>query len=306
MKRSTALIVLIVVAIVAIAAGTWFVRTRPVKTAAGVELGQLAAGVARDRLNLVIVTLDTTRGDRIGAYGSHEVETPTIDGLASEGVLFEQAISAASLTLPAHSSLFTGKFPPEHGVRDNGGFFLGADQLTLAEVLKRRGYRTGGFVAAYVLASKWGINQGFDTYFDDFDLSQVRAVSLSAIQRLANEELDKALPWIEQSSSAPFFAWIHLYDPHAPYRPPEPFATKYKGHPYNGEIAFADSQIARLISTLQARGLYDRTVIVVMGDHGESLGDHGESAHGFFVYNSVTHVPLVIRSPFSATRPRRI
>jgi choline-sulfatase len=306
MKRSTALIVLIVLAIVAIAAGTWFVRSRPVKTAAGVELGQLAAGVTRDRLNLVIVTLDTTRADRIGAYGSHEVETPTIDRLASEGVLFEQAVSAAPLTLPAHSSLFTGKFPPEHGVRDNGGFFLGPEQVTLAEVLKGRGYRTGGFVAAYVLASKWGINQGFDTYFDDFDLSQVRAVSLSAIQRPANEVLDKALPWIEQSSSAPFFAWIHLYDPHAPYRPPEPFATKYKGHPYNGEIAFADSQIARLISTLQARGLYDRTVIVVMGDHGESLGDHGESAHGFFVYNSVTHVPLVIRAPFSGIGHRRV
>src|SRR3954471_16169762 len=306
MKRSTALIVLIVVAIVAIAAGTWFVRTRPVKTAAGVELGQLPGGVARDRLNLVIVTLDTTRADRIGAYGSHEVETPTIDRLASEGVLFEQAVSAAPLTLPAHSSLFTGEFPPEHGVRDNGGFFLGPEQVTLAEVLKGRGYRTGGFVAAYVLASKWGINQGFDTYFDDFDLSQVRAVSLSAIQRPANEVLDKALPWIEQSSSAPFFAWIHLYDPHAPYRPPEPFATKYKGHPYNGEIAFADSQIARLISTLQARGLYDRTVIVVMGDHGESLGDHGESAHGFFVYNSVTHVPLVIRAPFSGIGHRRV
>ncbi len=306
MKRPIALIVFLVVAIVAIAAGTWFVRSRPLKTSAGLDLGQLPRGVARDRLNLVIVTLDTTRADRIGAYGSHEVETPTIDRLASEGVLFEQAVSAAPLTLPAHSSLFTGKFPPEHGVRDNGGFFLGPDQVTLAEVLKGRGYRTGGFVAAYVLASKWGINQGFDTYFDDFDLSQVRAVSLSAIQRPANEVLDKALPWIEQSGSAPFFAWIHLYDPHAPYRPPEPFATKYKGHPYNGEIAFADSQIARLISTLQARGLYDRTVIVVMGDHGESLGDHGESAHGFFVYNSVTHVPLVIRAPFTGIGHRRI
>src|SRR3954469_6510817 len=276
MKRSTALIVLIVVAIVAIAAGTWFVRTRPVKTAAGVELGQLAAGVARDRLNLVIVTLDTTRADRIGAYGSHEVETPTIDRLASEGVLFEQAVSAAPLTLPAHSSLFTGKFPPEHGVRDNGGFFLGPEQVTLAEVLKGRGYRTGGFVAAYVLASKWGINQGFDTYFADFDLSQVRAVSLSAIQRPANEVLDKALPWIEQSRASPFFAWIHLYDAHSPYRAPEPFASRYKDHPYNGEIAFADSQVARVIAKLEALHLYERTVVMVMGDHGESLGDHGE------------------------------
>ena len=303
MKRWLALAVLI--AVVA-AAGVWFVRTRPIKTAAGVDLGQLPRGVVRDRLNLVIVTLDTTRADRIGAYGSRDVETPAFDRLAAEGALFEQAVSVAPLTLPAHSSIFTGKFPPEHGVRDNGGFFLGADQLTLAEILKDRGYRTGGFVAAYVLAGKWGINQGFDTYFDDFDLSGVRAVSLSAIQRPANEVLDKALPWIEQSKRTPFFAWIHLYDPHGPYRPPEPFATKYKGHPYNGEIAFADSQIARLVSTLQSQGLYDRTVIVVIADHGESLGDHGESAHGFFVYNSVTHVPLVIRTPFSSTGHRRI
>src|SRR3954469_18507659 len=221
MKRSTALIVLIVVAIVAIAAGTWFVRTRPVKTAAGVELGQLAAGVARDRLNLVIVTLDTTRADRIGAYGSHEVETPTIDRLASEGVLFEQAVSAAPLTLPAHSSLFTGKFPPEHGVRDNGGFFLGPEQVTLAEVLKGRGYRTGGFVAAYVLASKWGINQGFDTYVGKFDLSESRGISMRAIQRPRHERVDQPLPWIEQASDSPFLAWIHLYDAHSPYRPPE-------------------------------------------------------------------------------------
>jgi len=303
MKRWVALFVVLAILV---AVGFWVVRTRPIKTSAGVDLGQLARGVARERLNLVIVTLDTTRADRIGAYGSRDVETPTFDRLAAEGALFEQAVSVAPLTLPAHSSIFTGRFPPEHGVRDNGGFFLGPDQLTLAEILKSRGYRTGGFVAAYVLAGKWGINQGFDTYFDDFDLSDMRAVSLSAIQRPANEVLDKALPWIEQANGAPFFAWIHLYDPHAPYRPPEPFATKYKGHPYNGEIAFADSQLARLVATLQSHGLYDRTVIVVIGDHGESLGDHGESAHGFFVYNSVTHVPLVIRAPFSSTGHRRV
>src|SRR4029079_18167080 len=249
------LLILVAIALVVVAAATWALRSRAIRTAAGNDLGALPRGVSRDRLNLIVVTLDTTRADRIGAYGAHDVETPAVDRLASEGVLFEQAVSVAPLTLPAHSSIFTGKFPPEHGVRDNGGFFLGPEQVTLAEVLKGRGYRTGAFVAAYVLASKWGINQGFDTYFDDFDLSQVRAVSLSAIQRPANEVLDKALPWIEQSSGAPFFAWIHFYDPHAPYRPPEPFATKYKGHPYNGEIAFADSQIARLISTLRARGL---------------------------------------------------
>ena len=306
MKRWAWIVAVVLMTIVVTVTGIWFVRTRPIRTAAGVDVGTLPRGVSRDRLNLVIVTFDTTRADRIGAYGSHDVETPTIDRLAADGVLFEQAVSVAPLTLPAHSSIFTGKFPPEHGVRDNGGFFLGPEQVTLAEILKGRGYRTGGFVAAYVLAGKWGINQGFDTYFDDFDLSQVRAVSIGAIQRPANEVLDKALPWIAQSGNTPFFAWIHFYDPHSPYKPPEPFASKYQGHPYNGEIAFADSQLGRLISTLQARGLYDRTVIVVMGDHGESLGDHGESAHGFFVYNSVTHVPLVVRTPFSGIGHRRV
>jgi choline-sulfatase len=304
MKRS--IWILIVLAAVAAAATAWSFRTRPLRTAAGIDVGNLPRGVSRDRLNLVVVTLDTTRADRIGAYGARDVETPAIDHLADEGVLFEQAVSAAPLTLPAHSSIFTGKFPPEHGVRDNGGFFLGPDQTTLAELLKARGYRTGGFVAAYVLAAKWGINQGFETYFDDFDLSQTRVLSLSAIQRPANEVLDKALPWIEQAGNQPFFAWIHLYDPHSPYRPPEPFASRYKAHPYNGEIAFADSQIARLVSTLRSRNLYDRTVIVVMGDHGESLGEHGEGSHGFFVYNSVTNVPFVIRAPFSHTTHRRV
>lgn len=252
------------------------------------------------------MTLDTTRADRIGAYGAREVETPVVDGLAREGVLFEQAVSVAPLTLPAHSSMFTGTFPPEHGVRDNGGFFLGPEQVTLAEILEGRGYRTGAFVGAYVLDSKWGIDQGFDTYFDDFDLSRTRAVSLSGIQRPGNEVIDKALPWIQEAKGSPFFAWIHLYDAHSPYRPPEPFLSRYKGHPYNGEIAFADSQVGRVVSELQSLGLYDRTVVVVIGDHGESLGDHGEGAHGFFVYNSVTHVPFVIRAPFSLVQHRRV
>jgi choline-sulfatase len=306
MKHSRWLWAAALVVAVATAATAWWLRSRPVRTQTGVELGTLTGGGSRDRLNLVVVTLDTIRADRFGAYGATDVETPALDALAAEGVLFEQAVSVAPLTLPAHSSIFTGKFPPEHGVRDNGGFFLGPEQVTLAELLKGRGYRTGAFVAAYVLAAKWGIGQGFDTYFDDFDLSQVRAVSLSAIQRPANEVIDKALPWIEEGKDSPFFAWIHLYDPHTPYRAPEPFDSRYKGHPYNGEIAFVDSQLARLVSTLRSRGLYDRTVIVVMGDHGESLGDHGEGSHGFFVYNPVTHVPFVIRAPFSQTARRRV
>ncbi len=297
---------LVVVTLAATAVAAWWFWPRPIRSAGGAELGALPRGVSRDRLNLVLVTLDTTRADRMGAYGNRDVETPAFDGLAREGVLFEQAVAVAPLTLPVHASIFTGKFPPEHGVRDNGGFFLGAEQFTLAEALKSHGYRTGGFVGAYVLDSKWGVNQGFDTYYDKFDLSESRAISLAAIQRPGNEVVDQALPWIEKAKGGPFFAWVHLYDAHTPYRAPEPFATRYKGHPYNGEIAFADSQVGRIVSKLKTLGLYDRTVVMVMGDHGESLGDHGEAAHGFFIYNSVTHVPFVVRAPFDRVHHRRV
>jgi len=287
-------------------AGWRVLSTRSVRGGTGVELGRLTGDGARRNLNVVLITLDTTRADRIGAYGARDVETPALDALAREGVQFDQAVSVAPLTLPAHSSILTGKFPPEHGVRDNGGFFLQDAQVTLPEVLKARGYRTGGFVAAYVLDSKWGISQGFDTYFDNFDLSQARGISLGSIQRPANEVVDRALPWIQEAKDGPFFAWIHFYDPHTPYRPPEPFATRYKGHPYNGEIAFMDTQVARVVAQLKSLGLYDRTIIVVMGDHGESLGDHGEAAHGFFIYNSVTRVPFMIRAPYNLMRGRKV
>ena len=162
-------------------------------------------------------------------------------------------------------------------------------------MLKSKGYRTGGFIGAYVLDSKWGISQGFDTYFDKFDLSESRAMSVGSIQRPGNEVVDQALPWIKESAKAPFFAWIHLYDAHSPYRPPEPFATRYKGHPYNGEIAFADRQVGRVVAELESLGLYDRTVVVVMGDHGESLGDHGES--GARLLRLQQHDARAVRDP---------
>jgi arylsulfatase A-like enzyme/Tfp pilus assembly protein PilF len=305
MSRRGILLALVAVLLI-VAVSAFVLRGRgPVTTSAGVDLGTLPGGTSPERLNLLLVTLDTTRADRIGAYGAANVETPAFDRLAREGVLFEQAVSVAPLTLPAHATLFTGKFPPEHGIRDNGGFFLGEEQQTLAEILKTRGYRTGGFVSAFVLDSKWGVAQGFDTYFDNFDLGKAKQVSLGAVQRPGNEVVDQVLPWIRESGSSPFFAWVHLYDAHTPYRPPEPFASKYEQHPYNGEIAFADSQVDRILAELDAQGLTDRTVIMVIGDHGESLGDHGEAAHGFFIYNSVTRVPFVIRAPYSATRGGR-
>jgi choline-sulfatase len=290
--------------VAAVAALRW-VPSTPVRAPSGTVLGRLPAGVARPDLNVLVITLDTTRADRLGAYGFAGVQTPNLDRLAREGVLFEQAASAAPLTLPAHSSLFTGKFPPDHGVRDNGGFFLDPRETTLANVLKSHGLKTGAFIGAYVLDSKWGLNQGFDTYFDDFDLSKYKAISLGAIQRPGNEVVDHGLQWLDQIGASRFFCWLHLYDPHAPYEPPEPYKSLYRDRPYVGEIAFVDAQVGRVVSHLEAHHLLDSTIVVVMGDHGESLSEHGEATHGFFIYESTLHVPLLVRAPFSGTRGGR-
>ena len=279
---------------------------REITSVNGELLGHLPAGVKATDVNLLIVTLDTTRADRIHAYGFDGIETPNLDRLAREGVLFEQAVSPAPLTLPAHSSIFTGVFPPAHGVRDNGGFFLDDRQTTLAERLQSSGFTTGGFVGAYVLDHKWGIAQGFQTYFDDFDLSKYQSLSLGSVDRPGNEVADKALAWLDTVGSKRFFGWVHFYDAHSPYDPPEPFKSRYEGRPYIGEIAFVDSQVGRLLAYLDAHHLAERTVVVVMGDHGESLGEHGESTHGFFVYQATMHVPLLIRAPFDAMAGRRV
>jgi arylsulfatase A-like enzyme/Tfp pilus assembly protein PilF len=277
---------------------------RPDATIGGDPLGYLPSDVARNQLNLLVVTLDTTRADRFGAYGATDTRTPVFDRLAREGVLFEQTESVAPLTLPAHTSLFTGRFPPEHGVRDNGGFFVSPAETTLASVLKGHGFQTGAVVAAYVLDRKWGLDKGFDTYIDDFDSST--ASRGANVQRPANDVVDRALPWLETVKARRFFAWLHFYDAHTPYDPPEPFRTEYAGRPYNGEIAFADSQLGRVIDFLEREQLLKKTVIAVVGDHGESLDEHGEASHGFFVYESTTRVPFAIRAPFDALAGRQV
>ena len=292
----------IVTALVAIgAAFTWWIARTATTT------GPSNGSSTGQPLNLLVVTLDTTRADRLGAYGYADAGTPVLDRLAREGTLFKHATSSAPLTLPSHSSIFTGRFPPAHGVRDNGGFFLDPKEQTLAETLHQAGFNTAGFVAAYVLDSKWGINQGFAKYEDDFDLSKYRAISLGAIQRPANEVVDRALAWLGGVGSGDhsrFFAWVHLYDPHTPYEAPEPYTSTFAGKPYQAEIAFADAQVGRLIAYLEEHQLLERTVIVVAGDHGESLGDHGEQAHGFFIYESVMHVPLIVRAPIATMKGR--
>jgi arylsulfatase A-like enzyme/Tfp pilus assembly protein PilF len=285
--------VLAIAIVGAVAAGLW-------RQGRGPEPGGASsrgAGDPGNRLNLLVITLDTTRADRLGAYGYTGIKTPAMDRLAAEGTVFERAITPAPLTLPAHTSLMTGLYPPRHGVRDNGGFFVQDDTLTLAEQLRDSGYRTGAFVGAYVLASRWGLNQGFETYDDEFDLAKAASGSLGAVERPGNEVADRALAWLEGAAGAPFFAWVHFYDPHSPYRPPDAYGRAYPGQPYLGEIAFTDSQVGRLVEFLEQRGLLDRTVVVVAGDHGESLNEHGEATHGFFLYDATTRVPLIIRAP---------
>ena len=249
-------------------------------------------------LNVVLVTLDTLRADRLGCYGFRGVKTPVIDGVAADGVLFEQATSTAPMTLPSHASILTGLIPPHHGVRDNGGFFLDAHTTTLAERLKQAGWATGAFVGAFVLDSRWGLDQGFDHYDDRFDLSKYKVVSLGSVQRKGDEVMDSALAWLETVKGRRFFAWVHLYDPHTPYEPPEPFASRYPGQRYVGEIAYTDQVVGRLVSWLKGTKMWDTTVFVLVGDHGEALGEHGESTHTFFVYDATVRVPLIVRTPW--------
>ncbi len=307
MRNRIVLLVAAVAAVAALVAVGRLLLTPDRQFAGAIDLGPLPHRVDRDRLNLVLVTLDTTRADRIGAYGGpNAADTPAFDRLAREGTLFERAMASAPLTLPSHATMFTGRFPPAHGLRDNGGFFLGPDAVTLAEQVRDAGLRTGAFVGAFVLDSKWGLDQGFEHYADDFDLSMARGGSLGSVQRPANEVVDLALPWLESVKHERFFAWLHFYDPHAPYAPPEPFASRYAGRPYEGEVAFTDAQLGRVVDFLAASGLLDRTVIAVLADHGEGLGEHGEGTHGFFIYESALGTPFVIRAPFARTTGRRV
>jgi choline-sulfatase len=283
--------------------------SRPATLAAALGLCAAAAAAAaswiyarRDaRPNVLLITIDTLRADHVGSYGYAAAQTPAIDALAARGVRFAQATTVAPLTLPAHASLMTGTFPGYHGVRDNGGFYLGDDQVTLATLMRARGYRTGGFVSAFVLDHRWGISRGFDRYFDDFDLSKYRVdAGLDAVQRPGSEVVSKAIQWLDEDRSRPFFAWIHLYEPHAPYDPPEPIRARFPPTmigAYDGEVATADIQVARLIGQLAAAGRLDRTIVAILGDHGESLGEHGEEQHGFFVYDADIRIPLIIAAP---------
>lgn len=259
---------------------------------------QFARLKGKKTFNYVLITVDTLRADRIGCYGYSAVETPFMDFFASAGIKFERCLASTPLTLPSHTSLLTGTYPSFHGVRDNGGFLVPQEINTLGELFKQSGFETAAFVASYVLDSKWGLNQGFDFYFDRFDLSRYKTISLGNVQRRGDEVINEVLLWLESHKSNRFFAWVHLYDPHTPYDPPSPYKEKYAGRPYLGEIAYADSQLGRLWNYLEEKKLTKNTILIFAADHGESLGEHKENTHGFFIYQEAVHVPLIFVTPF--------
>lgn len=246
---------------------------------------------------MVLITIDTLRADHLGCYGDKQIKTPNIDALASDGTRFERAFSVVPVTLPSHATMLTGTYPMLSGMHDFSLNKLNPSQPTLASVLKQSGYATGAVIAAAVLDSRFGLNQGFDFYYDHFDFNRLDETNLDEMERPGNEVADVALDWLEKNWQKKFFLWMHLYDPHFPYKPPEPYRTEYAGRLYDGEIAFADVQVGRLVRFLKDMGVYENTVILLAGDHGEGLGEHGEKTHGFFIYNSTMHVPLMIRLP---------
>ena len=249
--------------------------------------------------NVVFITIDTLRADHLGCYGYKQIHTPNIDALAAHSARFEHAYTPVPVTLPAHTAIFTGTYPMLSGMHDFSGNKLNPSQPTLASVLKEHGYATAAVIGSAVLDSRFGLNKGFDFYYDHFDFNRLQESNLEEMERPGNLVADVALDWLGKNYKSSFFLWMHLYDPHYPYRPPAPYSEQYKDRPYDGEIAFADSQVGRLITFLKSKGLYENTLIVLTGDHGESLGEHGEKFHGFFVYNATLHVPVIIHLPGS-------
>ena len=242
---------------------------------------------APPRPSVLLVTLDTTRADHLGCYGAKEAATPALDALAASGVRFDRALSPAPLTFPAHASILTGRVPRRHGVRDNAMFRLGGDVPLLQERLAKAGFSTAAVVSAAVLDRGLGLARGFATYED----------AGSREERAADRTVDAAIERLA-TLAPPFFLWVHLYDPHAPYAPPEPYASRFPTRPYDGEIAFMDAQVGRLLAAARARSA--SLLVVAAGDHGEGLGEHGEDGHGVFLYQATQRVPLIVAGPGTA------
>ena len=273
-----------------VAAAGWWSRTR--------------RGVRREPgLSVLLITVDTLRADAVGAYGNRSALTPWMDRLAARGVLFEDAHAHNVVTLPSHANILSGRYPLDHGVRDNAGFRFPQGTETLATLLAARGYRTGAFVSAFPLASRFGLGRGFEVYEDAFVGAGPRPAFVEQ-ERPGPETVALARRWIEAQQGQPFFCWVHVFEPHYPYAPPEPFASRFRGDPYHGEVAAADAALAPLLEPLLAAGDRGRTLVVLTADHGESLGEHGERTHGILAYEATLKVPLILYEPrlFGARR----
>jgi arylsulfatase A-like enzyme/Tfp pilus assembly protein PilF len=249
-------------------------------------------------VNVLLITLDTTRADHLSCYNPGRARTPHLDSLAARGVRFVHATAQVPLTLPSHACIMTGSYPTVHGLRDMGGFVLESSHPTIASLSQAAGFSTGAFVGSRVVARHFGLSHGFEVYDDDMG-GETEEGKLPGVfpERRAGVVTDRALAWLKQNGQRKFFLWAHYYDPHAPYDPPEPFKRQYAQTPYDGEIAYMDAQVGRLLDGLDQLGLGSRTLIIAVGDHGESLGEHGELTHGIFLYDATLHIPLIIAGP---------
>ena len=255
---------------------------------------------------IILISIDTLRADHLPIYGASGVATPNIDALARDAIVFENAYSHVPLTLPSHVSMLTGLLPAEVGVRNNLGYrFDGGKHPTIPSLLKSRGHESGAAVSAYVLRGATGLGEVFDHYDDVMDRAS-EGGAMGEVQRAGNATVDSALQWVEARAGKPYFFFLHLFEPHAPYAAPEPFRTKYASSPYDGEIAAADAQVGRFLDALRAKGDYERATIILVSDHGEGLGDHGEEQHGIFLYREAIHVPLIVKLPGGDLRGKRV
>jgi arylsulfatase A-like enzyme/Tfp pilus assembly protein PilF len=268
-----------------------------------VSAGEAPIPAAPDQATLpfriVLITVDTLRADRLECYGYSRSKSPNTSRLARDGVLFQHAVSCSPLTLPSHSSIFTATYPRVHGVRDQSGFSLPRGSETLAARLKIGGRTTGAFVGSFVLDSRFGLDQGFDYYFDRFDSTRAKSGMPEMLERKAEVVAREAMRWMEENSNRSFFAWLHFYDPHVPYSAPESWRTRYAENPYDGEVAYTDSVLGEVLDFLARKQWYEDCMVLLTSDHGEDLGEHGENTHGYFLYESTIRVPLLIKFPRS-------
>ena len=248
-------------------------------------------------LNVVVITIDTLRPDHLHCYGYSAIATPTIDRIASSGVLFENGVTQTPLTPPSHASIFTGLNPPGHKVRDTGGFILSPSIPTLASILQQQGWDTAAFISSAVLKKRFGFDHGFAVYDDQMPRAGNAQEVLEDAERRAGDTVNHAVEWLDSRGEKPFFLWVHLYDPHTPYNPPSPFREQYKDRPYDGEIAYADRELSRLVESLRRKSPPEKTIVALLSDHGESLGEHGEFSHGVFLYDSTLRIAFLLSGP---------